>query len=231
MASLTDILKQVGFDPNLIPTFLGIAQAESGGNPAAIHNNARPDLPKYNSYVAPGAGREFSVGLFQINLGGTSSGRIDSSENLTTTNPILHGKPWQILLDPTANAVYAKDLAAGGRGLGAWSTFHPGITGGDIQVNSPNDPGNSFLSGLTGIPGIGQAFSPSNLGTLTIPNPLADVPSAITAFGQSLQKDLLSFTFGILGLGLIIMGFYLIAAPAINSTAKKAATVGATVAK
>jgi hypothetical protein len=64
---LTALWKNAGGDPLQAETAAAIALAESGGNTNAINNSAYPNRPGYHTPVA-GAQKEYSVGLWQINL-------------------------------------------------------------------------------------------------------------------------------------------------------------------
>ena len=84
-----------------------IAQAESGGDTSRINNTAYPNLPGYHP---PAAGnlREYSVGLWQINL--------LAHPTYTTTQ----------MLGQVGNANAAVAISNQGRSFGAWSTYTSG---------------------------------------------------------------------------------------------------------
>ena len=84
-----------------------IAQAESGGNPDAILNTAYPNLPGYHPPSA-GALREYSVGLWQVNL--LAHPQYTVSQMLT----------------PRMAAVAAVAISNGGASFSAWSTYKNG---------------------------------------------------------------------------------------------------------
>ncbi len=88
-------------------TAAAIAQAESGGNPAAILNTAYPNLPGYRP-PSKGALPEYSVGLWQIN---------------TVAHP---GYSVADLLTPLGNAKAAVAISGGGASFSAWSTYQSG---------------------------------------------------------------------------------------------------------
>lgn len=91
---------QAGGDPRLANTMADIALRESGGRVDAFNPNARTG--------------DYSVGLWQINYFG----------NLRGPRTRRYGTPERLRSDPMANARAAVDLAAGGRGLTNWSTYH-----------------------------------------------------------------------------------------------------------
>lgn len=88
-------------------TAAAIAQAESGGNPDAIANTAYPSKPGYRP-PPPGALREYSVGLWQINL-------------------LAHPQYTEAqMLDPAQNAKAAVAISGAGISFSAWSTYTSG---------------------------------------------------------------------------------------------------------
>lgn len=98
-----------GGDPNWARVMAAIALAESGGDPNALHNTAYPDRPKY-SPPKPGDGKEYSVGLWQINQ---------------YAHPVYNGID---LTNPAHNAAAAKGVFTGKQKAGysgpeAWSTY------------------------------------------------------------------------------------------------------------
>ena len=112
MADLTPVelgtlWRQAGGDDGNIQTAVAIALAESSGNPDAIDNTARPDLPGYHP---PTIGNlpEYSVGPWQIN--------IVAHPNYTAAE----------MLDPLQNAKAAYAISGGGQLWGAWSTYGGG---------------------------------------------------------------------------------------------------------
>lgn len=88
-------------------TAAAIAQAESGGNPSAILNTAYPNLPGYRP-PSSGALREYSVGLWQVNMLAHPQYSVSS------------------LLTPVGNANAAVAIASGGASFSAWSTYTSG---------------------------------------------------------------------------------------------------------
>lgn len=64
---LATLWKSAGGDPLQAETAAAIALTESGGNTNAVNNSAYPNRPGYHAPVA-GAQKEYSVGLWQINL-------------------------------------------------------------------------------------------------------------------------------------------------------------------
>jgi hypothetical protein len=89
-----------GGQPELADTMAAIALAESSGSVTAC-NLTPPD---------------YSFGLWQINyIGANYPGRA-----------ARYGTPDELLADPNLQARAAIDLAAGGRGLGNWSTYTNG---------------------------------------------------------------------------------------------------------
>ena len=88
-------------------TAAAIAQAESGGNPAAILNTAFPNLPGYHP-PAKGNLPEYSVGLWQVNL-------------------VAHPQyTAAAMLTPRLNAIAAVAISNGGLSFSAWSTYKSG---------------------------------------------------------------------------------------------------------
>lgn len=226
MTSLRQILISVGFPSSLVDTMLGIAKAESGGNPLAIHNNALPNYPSYRSGVSAGASPEFSVGLFQINLS-PATGRMDASTGKLTKGP-LAGQDWSVLLDPVNNAKYA--LAISGGGLQNWSTYYSGISGPDIMVQE-TDPNwlanagkflNNALNPIANVLDAGKQISG------VVNNTVSDTTTKIQT---EVEKSVMTGVFGALGLGLILLGFYFIARPFIGTVSSAATKVATTVAK
>ena len=88
-------------------TAAAIAQAESGGNTSAILNTAYPQLPGYRP-PSSGALREYSVGLWQVNMLAHPQYSVSS------------------LLTPVGNANAAVAIASGGASFSAWSTYKSG---------------------------------------------------------------------------------------------------------
>lgn len=88
-------------------TAAAIAQAESGGNTAAILNTAYPNLPGYHP-PGPGASPEYSVGLWQVN---------ELAHPTYTTAQ---------LLSQVSNANAAVAISNGGASFSAWSTYKNG---------------------------------------------------------------------------------------------------------
>src|SRR5690348_12608829 len=96
-------------------TAAAIAQAESGGNTAAILNTAYPKLPGYHPPSA-GALPEYSVGLWQIN-------ELAHPSYTTAT-----------LLSQIGNANAAVAISSGGASFSAWSTYQNGAYRNYLQI-------------------------------------------------------------------------------------------------
>jgi Lysozyme like domain len=88
-------------------TAASIAQAESGGDTSRINNTAYPNRPGYHP-VAIGNLKEYSVGLWQINM-------------------LAHPSYTQAsLLTAAGNVKAALAISVEGSSFGAWSTFISG---------------------------------------------------------------------------------------------------------
>jgi len=98
---LQNLWIQAGGSPKLAPTMAAVALAESSGRINALN----------------ASGRDYSVGPWQINYYG----------NLAPSRTKRYGSAETLRNDPLANARAAVDLAAGGRGLGNWSTYSSGV--------------------------------------------------------------------------------------------------------
>lgn len=111
-------------------TAAAIAQAESGGDTSRINNTAYPSKPDYHP-VAAGNLKEFSVGLWQINL---------------LAHPLYTETQ---MLTEAGNAGAAVSISSGGLSFSAWSTFQSGaykkfLTG---TVSVTPEPGSTFQGG------------------------------------------------------------------------------------
>lgn len=93
---------RAGGDAKRAPTMAAIALAESGGNTAALNDNAST--------------RDYSVSPWQINYFG----------DLYATRAQRYGTPAQLLADPLRAARAAVDLANTSTGLNNWSTYKSG---------------------------------------------------------------------------------------------------------
>jgi hypothetical protein len=88
-------------------TAASIAQAESGGDTTRINNTAYPNRPGYHP-VAAGNLKEYSVGLWQINM-------------------LAHPSYTEAqLLTAAGNVKAALAISVEGSSFGAWSTFTSG---------------------------------------------------------------------------------------------------------
>ena len=96
-AQLAGLLRQEGFEEDLIPTFIAISQAESGLNPRALNPDASTG--------------DYSLGLFQINMLGKMGEERRRQFGL---------KANEELYDPRTNVRAAKAIYDS-QGLGAWS--------------------------------------------------------------------------------------------------------------
>jgi hypothetical protein len=100
-------------------TAAAIAQAESGGRTDAIANTAYPNRPGYHA-PPPGALKEYSVGLWQINM-------------------LAHPQYTEAsLLTAAGNAKAAVAISRAGASFSAWSTY---------DNNAPTAPYRKFLTG------------------------------------------------------------------------------------
>lgn len=103
-------------------TAAAVAQAESGGRTDAILNTAYPSKPNYEP-PAPGNLREYSVGLWQINM-------------------LAHPQYTEAsLLTAAGNAKAAVAISRAGASFSAWSTF---------TTTDPKRSYKRFLTGPTG---------------------------------------------------------------------------------
>lgn len=102
-------------------TAAAIAQAESGGNTAAILNTAHPSLPGYRP-PSEGALPEYSVGLWQVN---------ELAHPQYTT---------AFLLQQIGNADAAVTIANGGASFSAWSTYKSGAYKSFLQSGGTPGP-------------------------------------------------------------------------------------------
>ncbi len=97
-----------GGDQNSAATAAAVALAESGGDPSSIDNTAYPDRPGYHK-PAGGAQKEYSVGLWQINV---------------LAHPTYSADD---LLNPRLNAQAAIAISKDGADFDPWSTFTSGV--------------------------------------------------------------------------------------------------------
>lgn len=105
---LEELWIEAAGDANSAATAAAVAFAESGGDPTRINNTAYPSRP---NYLPPRAGnqREYSVGLWQINL-------------------IAHPQYNETdMLRPIANAQAAVAISKDGADFNPWSTFTSGV--------------------------------------------------------------------------------------------------------
>jgi hypothetical protein len=101
----TDIAKyarQAGFNGQALVTAVAIALAESGGNPNAINDGSKRGTAEY------------SVGLWQINVGGYLRERL-ARWGLTTPSQ---------LTNPSINAKAAYSISNGGKNWTPWSVYN-----------------------------------------------------------------------------------------------------------
>jgi hypothetical protein len=121
-------------------TAAAIAQAESGGNTAAILNTAYPNLPGYRPPSA-GALPEYSVGLWQIN-------ELAHPQYTTTT-----------LLSEIGNANAAVAISNGGASFSAWSTFQNGAYRQFLTSGGTPTPQPGTVTGTAGTGELAHAYS------------------------------------------------------------------------
>jgi hypothetical protein len=114
-AQLRALWLEAGGAPSLADTMAAIALAESSGNPDAINPEAcRAAAHDCDPCTLSNTG-DYSIGLWQINYyGGLFESRKDA-----------YGCPGE-LWTPIKNARAAVDIADGGHGLSAWTTFTSG---------------------------------------------------------------------------------------------------------
>jgi len=104
---LADLWKSAGGDPLQAETAAAIALAESGGDTNRVNNTAYPNRPGYHPPVA-GAQKEYSVGLWQINL--------LAHPTYTATQ----------MLTQAGNVAAARAISGNGANWNPWSTYTSG---------------------------------------------------------------------------------------------------------
>lgn len=104
---LQDLWVEAGGDHGIADVAAAVALAESHGDPSAIDNSAFRYRPGYHA-PPPGADKEYSVGLWQINV---------------LAHPSYSSS---LLLEPLANAKAAISISLAAAGFGPWSTYTSG---------------------------------------------------------------------------------------------------------
>ena len=124
-SQLAGLLRQEGFEEDLIPTMIAISQAESGLNPRALNPDASTG--------------DYSLGLFQINMLGKMGEERRRQFGL---------KANEELYDPRTNVRAAKAILDS-QGLGAWS-----VTRGENPAYKQYLPGaiESTAKGVSSMP-------------------------------------------------------------------------------
>jgi len=142
-----DVARRAGFPEQEIPTAIGVAKAESGGNPRA-HNAKPPD----NSY-----------GLWQINMIGALGPERRKAFGIANNDA---------LYDPATNAKAAYSVWKSS-GWKAWSTYNNGSYKASMSPGSDNpsaptdgDPGTAAPEAPTG-GGLTDAVIGGRIGELT----------------------------------------------------------------
>lgn len=107
LIELEALWDQAGGLPSAAPVAAAIAMAESSGVTTVIANTAYPRRAGYHA-PSPGAQKEYSVGLWQINL-------------------LAHPQYTEAqMLDPAKNAAAAIAISGNGSDFGPWSTYTSG---------------------------------------------------------------------------------------------------------
>lgn len=189
-----------GGNPNLADTMAGIAIAESGGLSNNLNNS----------------GRDYSVGLWQINyFGDLLKGRTAS-----------YGAPEALAADVNKQAKAAISLAGNGSGLSNWTTFTSGAYKAPVRAATgslgalPAITALPVLSSAAASQGVGVADGEGPLFTWHIPTTSSDITLSRGTVRKVLGGAVL-VTGGIVGLA----GIFLLAggkAPSVSGVAQSA---------